>query len=64
MIEESFLKMLNLAKSDTDHLYKFIKRYEPLLIKYCIVNGIYYEDLHSQLMEVTIKAIKNFQYAE
>lgn len=64
MAETSFVELLDLAKRDSNYLLQFIKRYEPLIVKYSIINGMYHEDLHSLLIETTIRAVKNFRYDE
>lgn len=60
MDDTSFVEMLDLAKDDNNYLLQVIQRYEPLIKKYSVVNGVYHEDLHSRLIEVTITAIKKF----
>lgn len=59
-MEYVFNELINLAKKDNLCLLTLIKKYDPLIIKFSTINGVFYEDLYSQLIEVTIKCIKKF----
>lgn len=63
-MEYIFEEMIKLAKKDNAYLLSIINKYDPLIIKYSIINGIFYEDLYSQLVEATIICIKKFNIVD
>ncbi|WIV13374.1 helix-turn-helix domain-containing protein [Proteiniborus sp. MB09-C3] len=64
MRNEHLIEKIMLAKKDIANAIFFIDRYKPLIIKYSTINGIFYEDLYSDLLEITLIAIKKFKYLD
>ncbi|MGF7057433.1 helix-turn-helix domain-containing protein [Brassicibacter mesophilus] len=62
MEDKRLLEKIVLAKKDAANAIFFIDRYKPLMIRYSTINGIFYEDLYSDLVEITLIAIKKFKY--
>ena len=58
----NFEQLLRDAKGgDEQAVTEILKTYQPLLLKYAIVNGVLDEDLYQELSIILLKAINLFR---
>ncbi|MDR2696258.1 MAG: helix-turn-helix domain-containing protein [Deltaproteobacteria bacterium] len=57
----TFTEMLIDAKANPANAGRFIEMYRPMLTKAAIVDGVFDEDLHQELILVLLRCVRSFQ---
>jgi len=57
----NFIELLADAKTDSASAERLIELYRPMLTKAAIVDGVFDEDLHQELILVLLRCVKSFK---
>jgi len=57
----NFIEMLTDAKTNPSSAERLIELYRPMLTKAAIVDGVFDEDLHQELVMVLLRCVRSFK---
>jgi len=57
----NFIELLSDAKTNPAGAERLLELYRPLLTKAAIVDGVFDEDLHQELILVLLRCVKSFK---